>query len=107
MKCSDLYGTRTLTVDEVRNKVASALGVPWERRYSDEIGYYFEADADGENFALHTNYLDAGDEDEVREPEFADRVVLLYVSGTERGDEIRDALLTIEGVEHLRRDTRD
>jgi hypothetical protein len=41
------------------------------------------------------------------EPEFADRPVLLYVNGTEQGDEIEARLLNISGVDDLRRDARE
>src|SRR5436309_1325869 len=107
MKYYDVYGSRAMPIDAVRSSVGSALGVAFERRYHDDIGDYFEADVDGENFLLQPNFLDVGDEEEIQEPEFADRPVLLYVSDTDRGDEIRDLLLEVPGLEHLRRDTRE
>jgi hypothetical protein len=106
MKYYDLYGTRTMSTDELQRAVALVLGVSFQARYSDEIGSYFNADVDQENFSVERNFLDDGDEDDIQEAEFADRPALLFVNRTERGDEIRGMLLEIPGLEHLRRDTR-
>jgi hypothetical protein len=107
MKYYDLYGTRSMSTDELQEAVASALGISFEARYSSFIGPYFNADLEEENFAIWPNFLDGGDEDEIQEPEFADRPVLLYVNDSERGAELEHVLTEIPGLEHLRRDTRD
>jgi hypothetical protein len=106
MKYYDLYGTRTMSTDELQRAVALVLGVSFQARYSDEIGSYFNADVDQENFSVERNFLDDGDEDDIQEAEFADWPALLFVNRTERGNEIRGMLLEIPGLEHLRRDTR-
>lgn len=106
MKYYDLYGAIGITAEDLQQAVGSALNVSFQERYSDEIGPYFNADAGSENFTVESNFLDVGDEEEIQEPEFADQPVLLYVNGTERGDQIRELLLAIPGLEHLRRDTR-
>ena len=102
----DLYGARAIAAEELRMIVESALGISFRARYNDSIGSYFNADVGSENFTVEPNFLDVGDEEEIQEPEFADRSVLLYVNGTERGDELRGRLLGIPGLELLRRDTR-
>jgi hypothetical protein len=103
----DLYGTRGISIDELQAAAGAALAISFERRYHDEIGYYHSAEVGEESFTIEPNFLEEGNEEDIQEPELADRPVLLYVSRTERGDEIRDLLLEIPGLEHLRRDTRD
>jgi nuclear transport factor 2 (NTF2) superfamily protein len=95
-----------MTIEELRDELEARLGVTFRARYSDDIGSYFKASGVGsENFSIQPNYEDDRDEDHVQEPAFADHAVLLYVNRTERGDEVRDALSDISGLEFLRRDT--
>jgi hypothetical protein len=101
----DLYGSRAMTIDELQAAVGSELQTALERRYNDDLGYYYLAEAGDETFELVRNFADDGPEDEVLRPEFADYPVLLFVS--EREDEIRDRLLAIPGLDHLRRDARE
>jgi hypothetical protein len=108
MRCYDLYGTRGMTVEELRDELETRLNVTFVARYSDDIGSYFKASGLGnENFSIQPNFEDNWDEDEVQEPEFANHPVLLYVNRTERGDDVRDELSEIPGLEFLRRDTLD
>src|SRR2546421_578402 len=107
MNYYDLYGTRDMTREQLQHIVGTALELTFRARHSSFIGDYYKADVGREIFAIEPNYVDEGDEDDVLEPEFADYPVLLRVSRTERGDEIRNVLLGIAGLEHLRRDTRD
>lgn len=108
MKVYDLYGSRSATLEAMREAVESVLDVEFAAHRSDYVGdYYRTAGFVGETIVIQRNCLDDADEGEVLEPEFADRPVLLYVNKTGRGDEIRDLLLTIPGLEHLRRDSLD
>ena len=107
MRYYDLYGTKTMTADETQGVVAKTLSVEFQRRYHDDIGYYYEAEQGDEVYDVEPNYTSGYDEEEILEPEFADYPVLVRVSRTARGDELRNLLLEIQGLEHLRRDTRD
>jgi hypothetical protein len=106
MKYYDLYGTRSSSADELQSAVGLALGLAFMARYSSFIGPYYTAELGDEIFDIERNFMDDRDEDEVLEPQFADYPILLRVSRTQRGDEIRDVLAEIHGLEHLRRDTR-
>jgi hypothetical protein len=107
MKYYDLYGIRDMSTNDLQHAVGSAIQLSFRRRHSGEIGTYYKAELDDEIFAIESNFQDERNEDEILEPEFADFPVLLRVSRTQRGDELRDMLLEIPGLEHLRRDTRD
>ena len=103
----DLYATREMSTNELQRAVADATGVSFESRYSDFVGPYFKAELGDEVFHIELNFQDDYNEDEILEPEFADYPVLLRVSRTLRGDELRVLLLEIPGLEHLRRNTRE
>jgi hypothetical protein len=103
----DLYGTRTATIEELEHAVSSVLGIAFTARRNDAVGDYYLAVVDGEHFSIQPNYESDGDEEGVLETRFADYRLLLYVDDTERGDEIRDRLIEIPGLEHLRRDVRE
>jgi hypothetical protein len=106
VKVYDLYGSCSVPLEELRDAVESMLGVEFSPHRSDYVGdYYKTAGFVGETIAIQPNYLDGGDEDEVLEPAFADRPVLLYVNETDRGDEIRGLLAGIAGLDFLRRKT--
>ena len=99
----DLYGTRQMSTDELQRVVADAVQLSFEARYSDFVGPYFKAEHREEVFHIEPNFLDDHDEDEILEPEFANFPVLLRVSRTQRGDEIRELLVPIPGLVHLKR----
>jgi hypothetical protein len=107
MKYHDLYGTRTLKIDELEQAVASALDISFELRRSDGFGDYYKAVRNGEHYSIRPNYESEGDEEDVLETRFADCPVLLYVDDTERAEELERVLTEIPGLELLRRDTRE
>jgi hypothetical protein len=107
MKFYDLYGTRGMTTHELQEAAAAALRVSFAPRESSFKGAYYRADLGDENFAIYVNFKDPRYEDEILRPQFADYPVLLFVNRTERADELRDRLLEVPGLVHLRRDTRD
>lgn len=104
-KYYDLYGTKTLGIDELRSAVEKALSVNFERHESSYLGgdYFLAGDLRGEHALIQRNHLGDADEQEVAEPEFADHPILLQVNATTRGDDTRELLLGIEGVDFLRR----
>jgi hypothetical protein len=105
MRCYDLYGTRTLAVEELSAAVEDALALNLERHESGYLGgdYFVAGDLRGEHFVVQRNHVDDGDEEEVAEPEFANYPTLLQVNATLRGDELKARLSSIDGLDFLRR----
>lgn len=104
-KCYDLYGTRTLTLEELRVAAQDALRLDLECHESGYLGgdYFLAGDLRGEHFVIQRNHADDGDGSEVAEPEFADYPILLQVNATTRADELKSRLTTIDDVDFLRR----
>ena len=88
----DLYGIHDKDIGGARARVETALAirmVPHEGGYRG--GEYFRfGDVGGENYILQINYNNG--EAEWAEPAYAKYPILLYVSETERGQEIATAL---------------
>jgi hypothetical protein len=105
MRYYDLYGIRDASIDELQQAVGRVVDVAFRRRHNDDMGDYFKAELGDEVFRVERNFLDNHNEDEIVEPEFANYPVLVRVSRTQRPDEIRQLLLEIPGLEHLRRDS--
>jgi len=104
-KSYDLYGTRTLALDELRAAVEKALSVHLEGHESSYLGgeYFLAGDLRGEHVLIQRNHVVDGDEEEPAEPQFADYPVLLQINATTRGDELKGQLLAIKGLDFLRR----
>jgi hypothetical protein len=104
-KCYDLYGTATLTLEELGVAAQDVLGLDLERHESSYLGgdYFLAGSLDGEHFVIQRNRADDDGEDGVAEPEFADYAVLLQVNATGRADELKSRLATIQGLTFLRR----
>jgi hypothetical protein len=105
MKSYDLYGARSLALGELRAAVEAVLAIELEKHESGYLGgdYFLGGDLRGEHVVIQRNHVDDGDEAEVAEPEFAHYPVLLQVNATVRGDALKLRLLTIVGVDFLRR----
>lgn len=107
-QCYDLYGSRTLSVPELRDAGEGVLGLRFilhESAYRG--GEYFRAgDPGGEEFVIQLNSFEFDNEEEISEPEYADYPVILWIAWTERGDELRKKLNAIPGLEFLRRKVR-
>jgi hypothetical protein len=102
MKQYDLYGSRHLTVNQVRIFVEGVLGVAFDSHDSSYLGQYFLAgDLSAEHFLVRHNQEE---EDYLAEPSFPDYGTLLQVNGTARGDELKDRLANVNDLEWLRRD---
>lgn len=107
MTTYDLYGTVTLTVQELCARVADVLALDFAEHESDYRGvYHLAGDHLGEHFEVQPNAIpgDAGGEPDLMEERFAEYPVLLYVNRSGRADERREALAAI-GLVHLRRDS--
>lgn len=104
----DLYGTTTMSIVQLRDIIVEALGITFTLHDSAfRGGTYFRAgDLGGEEFVIQRNSFEFDDEQEVAEPEFAHYPVIFWVAWTERGDELREELAVIEGLDFLRRRVR-
>jgi hypothetical protein len=103
---SDLYGTSLLSMVELREKVERVLGVKFDPHDSAYMGGdYFRAGelGGGEEFVIQRNNFEFAGEAETAEPDYPDYSVMLQVSWTDRGDEIRNRLSDIRGLLFLRR----
>lgn len=108
MENDDLYGAKNRTLDELRADVTVVLGVTFEPHESLYLGdYFFGGSLDGEHFEILCNNTgfeeDGEEEDNLIEPDFSDYPVLLRISSTMRGDELRDRLSSVPGLEFLER----
>jgi hypothetical protein len=108
----DLYGSRARDMDQLRIHVETALGLPFEARWSDLFGgdYFLWRSKDSscrERLTLIRNHhLTLGDYFPVKvkeEPEFAGYRLLLRVERSLRGNEIKTKLATVAGLDFLRR----
>jgi hypothetical protein len=100
----DLYGSKSLSMAQMRDSVAEALGVGFRKRDSYFMGgTYFRAGRVGQ-----TEFVVQRNQDEEGEPvegTFTDYQVLLRIDTSDRPDELRTTLTGIPGIEFLRRDT--
>lgn len=102
----DLYGSKSLGLDELRLSVENVFGVKFLERYSDYMGgdYFRFGEFEGEEFIIQLNWIDEDDR-EFLEPNHSEYPVLLKVDATDRGDEIRNALSRIVDLDFLERKT--
>jgi hypothetical protein len=106
VQVSDLYGTRNLSTSELRQKAEKILGVKFNLHDSAyRGGEYFRAGelGGGEEFVIQLNNFKFAGESETAEPDYPEYPVILQISWTERGDELRNELSGIVGLTFLRR----
>jgi hypothetical protein len=93
--------------------IEAVLGIQFQARWSDFFGGdYFSwrpgGGSGGEHLRIicnhYRNLSDYHPVMEVAEPEFADYSVLLRVDGSQRGDDLKSRLITVPGLEFLRRE---
>jgi hypothetical protein len=102
VKTYDLYGTSKLSAAELRDRVTRLVGVEFEERDSSYRGAYYRAgDLRGEHFVVLANGPEEGP-DELAEPDFSDKPVLLEVNATGRAGSLRELLATIPELTLLR-----
>jgi hypothetical protein len=103
---SDLYGSKSLSIDELKAAVEPVLGIEFAPHYGDYRGgdyWYWGPLGEGESITIQLNAYDTADPDEILEEEFAEYAVLLHLEATERADEVRDALAVVADLDFLER----
>ena len=101
----DLYGSKSAGIEAIRLDIEHALELEFEARSSSYFGEYFSYERTGERISLKPN-KEALDEGELIEDDFPEYRLLLYVTGSPRGDEIRKRLSGVPSLSFLRRDER-
>ena len=106
MKTYDLWGTSELSASQLRDRATQLLGIEFEERDSNYRGgvYYRAGDLRNEHFVVLSNGPE-DDPDELPEPDFADKRVLLEVNATEREDSLRELIASIPELTLLRTKT--
>jgi folate-binding Fe-S cluster repair protein YgfZ len=104
----DLYGSKRLTITELRVAVGEALGLTFYAHESLYRGgeYFRVVPHDGEEFVIQLNNFRLDDEMEVAEPDYSNYPVILWVAWTDRADALREDLAEIDGLDFLRRNQR-
>jgi hypothetical protein len=107
-QCYDLYGSIGMSVAQLRDAIGNALAITFTLHDSPfRGGTYFRAgDIGSEEFVIQQNMFEFDNEEEVAEPEFTHYPVIFWVAWTERGDEIREMLTAVKGLDFLRRRVR-
>ena len=98
----DLYGSKTLSLEEVRDAVTQATGVELNLRDSQHMGgaYYRGGEVGGVDLVVQHNWDEDG---EPIEDEFPSHRVLCRLDRSDRADDAREALAPLPGLEFLRR----
>jgi len=98
----DLYGTKTLSMGDLRDAIQSNTGLWLDLRNSQHLGgdYFRGGDIGGEEFTIQQNWDEEG---ETIEEEFREYPVLFRVDRSRRADELREALKGVAGLQFLKR----
>lgn len=102
MKTYLLYGTSELTAAQLRDAIERSLGLEFQEQDSSYLGgvYYRSGDLRDEHLVILSN--EAEDPDDLPDPDFADKRVLLEVNATLRPAPLRERLAAISGLLLLR-----
>ena len=107
MRYYDLYGTRRTDIEDLQLAVATALEISFTARNSLVKGDYYKADlARPRSVEVRPNLVNDYGEEELIEPDYADRPLLVYVDGFDYAPDLEKVLTRIPDLELLRRDTR-
>ena len=100
----DLYGSKTLSLNELRDAVEATTGIAFERRNSDYLGgdYFRGGEVGAEEFVIQGNLDQDG---EVIENDFVAFAALLRIDRSPKADELREVLRGVADLEFLRRTT--
>jgi hypothetical protein len=92
MKIYDTYGFKLEDLEEIRSDFEMLSGVILEKHKGSYMGgiYYSKGQPNEENYILRRNY--ANEEGWIEE-EYKDLEVILYISRSQRSDELRNLLL--------------
>lgn len=101
----DLYGSKSSSIQELREAIQRELGVVLKHRKSYYKGDYYLSDTGlgDEEISLQPNYIYPDGEEEIVYSEFSEYHVLLWVSDSPRGEEIEKRLKRVPGLELLSR----
>ena len=104
-KVHDLYGATNFSMGEFRAEVEKVLGIKFNLHDSLYIGgdYFRAGELTGEKFVIQLNHFEFDGEPETAEPDYSDYPVILQISSTDRGDDLRKKLGRVAGLEFLRR----
>lgn len=101
MKRFDLYGSSSLTLDEVRSLLEQQLDLEFAEHDSGYLGgIYFRFNSKDERLTVQTNRPD--DEGYRQEDEFDEQMILVYVSRSHRWELLETLLSEQCGLELLR-----
>ncbi len=104
MSTYDVYGTSTVTVDQLRTLLEGLLGQSFTEHDSDYLGgtYFQSGERFAESFRIVSNH-GAVDPEDLPEPDFPDLHVLLEVNDSPRGAALRrDLPAAVPGIRLLR-----
>ena len=102
MKRFDLYGSCSMSVEEVARSLEARLSADFIEHESGYRGVYFRFVAEGEELVIQANAED--EEGYLPEPEFGHWVTLMYINGSARWA-ILEQVLTDAGLDPLRSET--
>lgn len=100
----DLYGSKALSLEQLRLAVERKIGVSFSRHESSYFGgdYFRFGDPRAEEFVIHTNFVD--EDGEFLESDCPEYSSLLEVNASPRADQLRVSLSSIADLYFLRRD---
>src|SRR5262245_57393546 len=104
----EVYGSKVLTLPELRDAVEQALGIRFRLHENDARGgdYFRAGELGGEEIVVQLNRFEYDGEDETAVDEFREYPVILWIAWTRRGDELQQRLATIVGLDFLKRVVR-
>jgi hypothetical protein len=101
----DLYGTKVHSAEDLTEAVGGSLGLGFTSHVNQK-GAYFPASGIGDEvFEVQENKTGPLADFEPLEADYIEWPVLLTISRTTRGDEIRERVEALEGVKFLRRES--
>lgn len=102
----DTYGSSISDVHYLRRQIERLLGIDFVLHDSDHFnGEYFKANREQEVFYVLDNEA-VDEEGEVLYPEFKEFRTIVEVNRTDRADNIREKLSSLDGLEFIRRKSR-
>jgi hypothetical protein len=104
----EVYGSKGLTLPELRDAIEQALGIRFRLHESLYKGgdYFRVGEWGGEEIVVQLNRFEFEGEDEIAEAGFPEYPVILSIEWTRRGHELQQRLATIAGLDFLRREVR-
>lgn len=103
-KIYDVYGSKTMGLEQLRSAIEAVAGVNFERHESSYLGgdYFRAGDPRAEEFVIHANFVD--EDGEFAEAEHPEYCSILEINASPRADQLRVSLAGLVDVHFLRRD---